>query len=44
MICPFAGTEKQALLETENLSSRTQLLIAMLEMAVHSSAPTGAQH
>lgn len=34
MICPFDGTEKQALLETEDLASRTQLLIAMLEMSV----------
>ena len=34
MICPFGYTEKQALLESPDLVSRTQLLIAMLEMAV----------
>ncbi len=34
MICPFGYTEKQALLEAQDLVSRTQLLIAMLEMSV----------
>ena len=34
MICPFGHTEKQALLESTDLVSRTQLLIAMLEMSV----------
>lgn len=34
MICPFGHTEKQALLESTDLSSRAQLLIAMLEMSV----------
>lgn len=34
MICPFAETEKQALLESDGLDSRTELLIAMLEMSV----------
>ena len=40
MICPFGASEKQALLESANLANRTQLLIAMLEMAVlgHKSA------
>ena len=48
MICPFGHTEKQALLEATDLSSRAQLLIAMLEMSVlgqshrgDESAPTG---
>ena len=34
MICPFGSTEKQALLEANDLAQRTQLLIAMLEMSV----------
>ena len=34
MICPFADTEKQALVESHGLEGRTQLLIAMLEMSV----------
>ena len=37
MICPFGHTEKQALLEAPDLVSRTQLLIAMLEMSVLSA-------
>ena len=37
MICPFDYSEKQALLESPDLASRTQLLIAMLEMSVLSS-------
>ena len=35
MICPFDVPEKQALLEAEDLDSRTQLLIAIMEMAAH---------
>jgi len=35
MICPFSVPEKQALLEAENLDSRAQLLIAIMEMATH---------
>ena len=35
MICPFSVAEKQALLEAENLSARTQLLIAIMEMSSH---------
>ena len=41
MICPFGSSEKQALLESPNLASRTQLLIAMLEMAVLGHKSTG---
>ena len=41
MICPFGPSEKQALLESDNLSSRTQLLIAMLEMSVLSHDGAG---
>ena len=34
MICPFEANEKQALLEAENLAKRTQIMMALLEMAV----------
>ena len=45
MICPFDVPEKQALLEAASLPDRTQLLIAILEMASHSeSEATGARH
>ena len=33
MICPFEPSEKQALLEAQNLDERAQLLTAMVEMA-----------
>jgi Lon protease-like protein len=33
MICPLAPNERQALLEAPNLSSRAELLMALLEMA-----------
>ena len=36
MICPFEVSEKQALLESTDLVSRAELLIAILEMASHS--------
>ena len=36
MICPFEVSEKQALLESVDLESRAELLIAILEMASHS--------
>jgi len=35
MICPFDVAEKQALLEAEGVRSRANLLIAMMEMALH---------
>ena len=41
MICPLAVSEKQALLESPDLSHRTELLIAMLEMSVHTPAQAG---
>jgi len=34
MVCPFAPEEKQALLEAPDLTERTRILIAMIEMAV----------
>ena len=45
MICPFAVSEKQALLETANLVARTELLIAILEMSTHNNQDSPkAQH
>ncbi len=35
MICPFTPAEKQALLEAFDCTSRAELFLAMLEMAVH---------
>jgi len=35
MVCPFEVAEKQALLEADNAASRADLLIAMMEMALH---------
>ena len=42
MICPFGNSEKQALLESQDLVARSQLLIAMLEMSVLSQDRSGA--
>lgn len=38
MICPFAPSEKQALLEAPTLSDRARVMIALIEMAVAQSA------
>lgn len=35
MVCPFDVAEKQALLEAEGMRSRADLLITMMEMALH---------
>jgi Lon protease-like protein len=35
MVCPFEVAEKQALLEADSMASRADLLIAMMEMAIH---------
>ena len=35
MVCPFEVAEKQALLEADSIASRADLLIAMMEMAIH---------
>lgn len=37
MICPFDAPEKQALLECTNLTERSGLLTALMEMAIHGS-------
>ena len=41
MVCPFEVAEKQALLEANDSSTRADLLIAMMEMALHED--NGAQ-
>ena len=35
MVCPFDVAEKQALLEAEGITRRADLLVAMMEMALH---------
>ena len=35
MVCPFEVAEKQALLEANDLATRADLLIAIMEMALH---------
>jgi hypothetical protein len=37
MICPFEAREKQALLEVQDMSERSNLLTTLVEMALHSS-------
>ena len=45
MVCPFDVAEKQALLEAEGMASRANLLIAMMEMALHEDDdPNDARH
>ena len=39
MICPFDPTEKQALLEAPTLEERAEMMISLVEMAIH--APGG---
>lgn len=43
MVCPFSAREKQALLEAPCFAQRTELLIAMMEMALSRQA-SAAQH
>ncbi|MDP4785036.1 MAG: hypothetical protein NWS38_02045 [Alphaproteobacteria bacterium] len=35
MICPCEGAETQALLEADSMATRADLLIAIMEMALH---------
>ena len=46
MMCPFAPSEKQALLEAADLAARAELLTALVEMAAlePSARRTGARH
>jgi uncharacterized protein len=41
MGCPFAPSEKQALLEARDAAERARLLTALVEMAAHGGAETG---
>ena len=41
MICPFDATEKQALLEAPDQGQRAQMLLALIEMAVHDKGNDG---
>ena len=41
MLCPFAPSEKQALLEAATLDARAELLTALIEMAAVAPAPEG---
>lgn len=40
MMCPFAPSEKQALLECSGLQERSALLISLMKMAVHENTET----
>ena len=44
MVCPFEGSEKQALLEAKTLPERVETMTAIMEMAVHESGGEGARH
>ena len=45
MLCPFAPSEKQALLEAADGTARAKLLIALIEMAaMGGSEPDSARH
>ena len=44
MLCPFAASEKQALLEVMSLPERASAITAIMEMAVHQPGPTGPAH
>jgi Lon protease-like protein len=41
MMCPFAPSEKQALLEANSPAQRTQILQALLEFGMHGQEPEG---
>lgn len=44
MICPFAASEKQALLEAMSLSERVATMTTIMEMAVHEHGGGSAPH
>jgi Lon protease-like protein len=49
MACPFAPSEKQALLEAADLAARAELLTALVEMAAiervaEEDGPGGTRH
>ena len=44
MVCPFAPSEKQALLECSDLKERGALLMSLMKMAVHGEQQNSAPH
>jgi Lon protease-like protein len=44
MLCPFAPSEKQALLEAKTLPERAETMTTILQMAAHSEQREGARH
>jgi Lon protease-like protein len=44
MMCPFAPSEKQALLEADRPAQRTRILQALLEFGMHDPEPEGGAH
>lgn len=41
MVCPFDVREKQALLEAESVTTRAEMLVALMQMDSHGMAPEG---
>jgi Lon protease-like protein len=44
MVCPFGNREKQALLESPSLAERSQMMTALIEIAVLDNAGAAARH
>ena len=44
MLCPFAASEKQALLEAVGLAERARAMTAIMEMSVHEPGSAGPAH
>ena len=44
MVCPFAAKEKQALLEAPDLTERSRVMTALLELGLFSADTEGARH
>ena len=44
MVCPFGNREKQALLESPGLTERSQMMTALIEIAVLDNAGAAARH
>ena len=44
MVCPFGNREKQALLESPGLAERSQMMTALIEIAVLDNAGAAARH
>ena len=44
MVCPFGNREKQALLESPSLAERSQMMTALIEIAVLDNAGEAARH